>query len=115
MVADAKETTTFSREMEPDAQDVQSAVYWLRTRPLRVGEHDSVPIVAGKRQWTMEAEVIDQAPLETPAGRFDAVRVQISTAFAGKLPEPEGHPRPTSARMPGICRCASTPICCLVK
>jgi len=85
MVVDAKETTTFSREMEPDAQDVQSAVYWLRTRPLRVGERDSVPIVAGKRQWTMEAEVMAQAPLETPAGRFEAVRVEISTAFAGKL------------------------------
>jgi len=85
MTADDKGTTTFTQDMEPGAQDVQSAVYWLRTRPLQVGERDTVPIVAGKRQWTMEAEVMEQAPLETPAGRFDAVRVQISTAFGGKL------------------------------
>jgi len=85
MVEDARGTTTASSDMAPDAQDVQSAVYWLRTRPLLVGEHDSLPIIAGKRQWTMQAEVMAQAPLETPAGRFDAVRVEISTAFAGKL------------------------------
>jgi hypothetical protein len=85
MVEDARGTTTTSNEMAPDSQDVQSAVYWLRTRPLLVGERDSVPIVAGKRQWTMQAEVMEQTPLETPAGRFDALRVQISTAFAGKL------------------------------
>jgi hypothetical protein len=85
MVADAKSTSTFTHDIEPGAQDVQSAVYWLRTRPLKVGERDTVPIVAGKQQWTMQAEVVEQAPLDTPAGHFDAVRVQISTAFAGKL------------------------------
>ena len=85
MLEDARGTKTFTSAMEPDAQDVQSAVYWLRTRPLAVGERDAVPIVAGKRQWTMQAEVVGEAPLDTPAGRFDALRVQITTGFAGKL------------------------------
>ncbi len=85
MQEDARGTTTSSSEMPPDAQDVQSAVYWLRTRPLQVGERDSLPIVAGKRQWTMQAEVMARVPLQTPAGQFDAVRVEISTSFAGKL------------------------------
>jgi hypothetical protein len=85
MVSDERATTTSTQEMDPNAQDVQSAVYWLRTRSLKVGEHDAIPIVAGKRQWTLQAEVVDQAPLATPAGNFDAVHVQISTEFAGKL------------------------------
>jgi hypothetical protein len=85
LLEDSRGTTTTTTAMEPKAQDVQSAVYWLRTRPLRVGDHESVPVVAGKRQWTMEAEVTAQEPLATPAGRFDALRVRISTGFAGKL------------------------------
>ncbi len=37
MVAQTRRGPRPSRtaEMEPDAQDVQSAVYWLRTRPLQ--------------------------------------------------------------------------------
>jgi Protein of unknown function (DUF3108) len=85
MISDPRDTTTSVQEMDKDAQDLQSAVYWLRTRPLEPGERDTVSIVAGKRQWLMTAEVVGQESLETPAGRFDARRVQISTSFAGKL------------------------------
>jgi len=78
-------TETFAETMDRSAQDLQSAVYWLRTRPLQAGERDEVPIVAGKRQWAMGAEVIGPSPIKTPAGKFEAVLVRVATSFAGKL------------------------------
>jgi hypothetical protein len=80
-----KDPVSLSDPMDPNAQDFQSAVYWLRTRPLKVGDREEIPIVAGKRQWVMVATVTATPPLDVPAGHFDAVRVDVTTAFAGKL------------------------------
>lgn len=85
MLTDPKETRTFTAATPAEARDLQSAVYFLRTQPLRVGDRVELPIMAGKRQWILSAEVVKAVPLETPAGHFDALLVRLTTAFSGKL------------------------------
>ena len=82
---EGKDPVGLDDPMPATAQDFQAAVYWLRTRPLNVGDREEIPIVAGKRQWMMVANVIKAQPLEVPVGHFDAVQVVVTTSFAGKL------------------------------
>jgi hypothetical protein len=82
---DSNGAISWNVAIEPDAVDVIAATYWLRSRPMRVGDVETHPVFSGNAQWTMKAEVVSKEAVETPAGKFAAVLVHMSTYFAGKL------------------------------
>lgn len=69
----------------PTAHDIASAMFWLRTRPLTVGDREQVRVFTGHRTWTLVARVEGRETITTPAGRYRTVRVRIRTHFHGKL------------------------------
>jgi hypothetical protein len=73
------------RSVERDAQDVLSAMFWLRTRPLAVGDHDTLPIFMGKLQWPLGATVLGRESVPTALGPIDCMHVRLSATISGKL------------------------------
>lgn len=68
-----------------DVHDIASALLWLRLQPLEDGGHYQVPVLGGRRVFTLLADVVGREPISTEAGAFDAVKVQVRTAFDGKF------------------------------
>jgi hypothetical protein len=68
-----------------DVHDLTSALLWLRLQPLAPGQRYEVPVVASSRQFTLVAEVLDRESVETPAGTFAALKVQVRTQLEGKF------------------------------
>jgi uncharacterized protein DUF3108 len=69
----------------PDAIDVASAVFLLRTRRLAVGDEFAFPIFTGAKVFEGRAVVEERGNLDTPLGPQSVVRVRFRTGFAGKL------------------------------
>jgi hypothetical protein len=69
----------------PDATDVASAVFLLRTRRLAVGDEFAFPIFTGAKVFEGRAVVEERGNLDTPLGPQAVVRVRLRTGFAGKL------------------------------
>ncbi len=65
--------------------DVASAVFWLRTRPLHVGDRDQVRVFTGYRTWDLVAHVEGKETVKTAAGTWHTVRVRLETHFHGRL------------------------------
>lgn len=57
-------------------QDVISALYVIRTKTLRVGELVQFPINDGGRTYDVTVEVQSQEEVRTPAGTFQAFRLE---------------------------------------
>ena len=57
-------------------QDVISAFYFVRTRNFKVGETFRFPINDGGRTYDVEVEVQAMEPVKTPAGTFQAFRLE---------------------------------------
>ena len=57
-------------------QDVISALYVIRTKPLRIGELVQFPINDGGRTYDVTVEVQAQEDIRTPAGTFEAFRLE---------------------------------------
>lgn len=60
----------------PCVQDVLSALYVIRTKALRVGELVQFPINDGGRTYDVTVEVQAQEEVRTPAGAFQAFRLE---------------------------------------
>jgi hypothetical protein len=58
---------------------------YLRLQPLAVGQRYSVPVLAGRDLFTLDAEVVKAERLDTDIGEVDAVAVRIKTGFKGKF------------------------------
>ncbi|HSN15175.1 MAG TPA: DUF3108 domain-containing protein [Anaeromyxobacteraceae bacterium] len=89
-----KATVTVSRkgkvrtrevDVPADALDLPSVFMYLRLQPLAVGERYSVPVLAGRDLFTLDAEVVKAERLDTDIGEVDAVAVRIRTGFKGKF------------------------------
>jgi hypothetical protein len=65
--------------------DLVSAVIWLRVQPLEERDHYEIPVLGGRQLFTLVADVAGRETVSTPAGHFDAVKVQVRTAFRGKF------------------------------
>lgn len=72
-------------EMDPMAQDFASAVLWLRLQPLAPEARFEIPVFTTKGTFQLQASVVGKESVSTPAGRFDAWKVQVRTAFDGKF------------------------------
>jgi hypothetical protein len=72
-------------DIPADVHDLTAAVMWLRLQPLAPGQHYELPILSGTRQFKLVADVLAREEVDTPAGRFTALKVQARTAFEGKF------------------------------
>ena len=66
-------------EIPADVHDLTGALMWLRLQRLEPGHHHELPIVTGSRQFTLVADVLARETIDTPAGRFAALKVQVRT------------------------------------
>lgn len=78
-----KETKTYP--LQADAQDFASSVFWLRTQPLAVGRTFEIPVFTTNGPFTLVATVTGRERVETPVGDFDALKVEVKTAFEGNF------------------------------
>jgi len=65
-------TTEFSGTQ---LQDVLSAIYFIRTKPLEIGKSFDIYIGDGGRVYTIPVKVVQKKRLNTVLGRVDALRV----------------------------------------
>jgi hypothetical protein len=72
-------------EVPSNVHDLTSALMWLRMQPLRPGDRHEIPVCSGSRQFTLVADVLARETIQTPAGTFPSVKVQVRTAFEGKF------------------------------
>lgn len=87
---DAAGKTAYPRER--DVLDALSTLYYLRAARLAPGARFCFDLVANRRFWHLEATVAaKREKVETPAGRFDTVRVDALTRRADR---PADKPRP---------------------
>jgi hypothetical protein len=57
-------------------QDVLSAFYYVRTRPLALGTTVQVPTHDNRKSYEMEVKVHKRERIEVPAGKFDCILVE---------------------------------------
>lgn len=82
--------TSYPRER--DVLDALSTLYYLRAARLAPGDRFCFDLVANRRFWRLEATVAAKPErVETPAGRFDTLRVDATTR---RVDRPEDRPRP---------------------
>jgi len=72
-------------DIPPDVRDLTSALMWLRLQRLAPGGRFEIPICSGTRQFTLVADVLGRETVDSPAGRFTSLKVQVRTAFQGKF------------------------------
>jgi hypothetical protein len=82
--------TTYPRDRE--VLDALSTIYYLRAARLSPGDRFCFDLVANRRFWRLEGTVASSTErVETPAGRFETIRVDAKTRRADR---PEEKPRP---------------------
>lgn len=67
------------------AHDLTSAFLWLRLQALAPGDRHELPIVSGNRQFTLRASVAAHEEVETPAGTFRCVRIDVHMPVGGAM------------------------------
>lgn len=72
-------------DVPADVLDLPSVFMYLRLQPLAVGERHSLPVLAGKDLFNVEAEVVRVERLDTGIGELDAVAVRVKTGLKGKF------------------------------
>jgi len=78
--------TAYPRER--DVLDALSTIYYLRAARLAPGDRFCFDLVANRRFWRLEGSVAARTEkVETPAGRFDTVRVDATTRRADRPEE----------------------------
>lgn len=68
-----------------DAQDMASAMMWLRLQQLEPGRRFEVPVFTGSETFTLVATVAGKERIETGVGAIDAVRVEVQLGFKDKF------------------------------
>ncbi len=63
-------------EMTPEAQDIISAIYYLRTHDLYPGQVMNIKTHADHKNIDLEVRVGERSRVDTPAGKFDCIEVE---------------------------------------
>lgn len=71
-------TRRVTSEFTPPVQDVLSAVYYLRTQPLKVGTSFELSVSDSGRVFTVPIRVVERKRVKSILGRIDSVRVEAS-------------------------------------
>ena len=58
------------------SMDVLSAIYYVRSQDLSIGKTYTIPVHDGKRDYTMRVKAVGRETVKTPAGTFDALKVE---------------------------------------
>ena len=66
-------------------QDEVSAVFYVRTLDLQVGQPVYVDIFARGKNWQVKCEVLATETLEVPAGKFETIIVEPELRFDGVM------------------------------
>lgn len=66
------------------SHDLTSAIFWLRRRPLKVGDRESLRIFTGVKTWHLQGVVEGRERLSTPSGERSVVRLRLRTFEGGK-------------------------------
>jgi hypothetical protein len=85
VVVQAKSRSETTVSVPRDVHDLVSAYLSLRLHPLQPGDRVDLPVFTGSKDYTLEARVLGRERVETPAGPFPTVKVQVNTAFDGKF------------------------------
>lgn len=63
-------------DVPAQVHDVLSAFYYVRTRPLVIGQTFSIPTHDNRKSYEMEVRVHKKERIEVPAGKFDCILVE---------------------------------------
>jgi hypothetical protein len=78
-----------SADFSGQLQDVLSAIYFIRTKPLQIGKNFDIYIGDGGRVYTIPVKVVQRKQLKTVLGRVDALRVDAELFGPQRLMEDE--------------------------
>jgi hypothetical protein len=78
-----------SADFSGQLQDVLSAIYFIRTKPLEIGKSFDIYIGDGGRVYTIPVRVVQRKRLKTVLGRVDALRVNAELFGPQRLIEDE--------------------------
>jgi hypothetical protein len=78
------ETKEF-QQIAPFSQDSLSALYYIRSLPLNVGDVYRFPVISEAKSWEAEVTVVRKEILDTIMGRVEAVVVKPETKYQGIL------------------------------
>jgi hypothetical protein len=78
-------TSVDTYEIPRDVHDIAGAVLWLRLQPLEESGRYEIPVFSTRRIFTLRADVVGRERIETPAGTFETVKVQVQTGFEGNF------------------------------
>ncbi len=71
--------------MVPLSQDSLSALYYLRTLPLRTGEQVEFPVISEGKTWNARVTVLRREVVDSPMGKVPAIVLRPETQFQGAL------------------------------
>lgn len=84
-------TRRITSEFTPPVQDVLSAIYYLRTQPLKVGNSFDLSVSDSGRVFTVPIRVVEKKRVKSILGRLDSVRVEASLFGPTGMIERDGH------------------------
>ena len=73
---DEKEESLYDVKVPPFAMDVLAAFYYIRTRPLRIGDIISLVNHDNKKVYNLEVHVYMRETIDTAAGTFRCLKVE---------------------------------------
>jgi hypothetical protein len=73
---DKKKSEEKEGDLPPDALDVQSSLYYVRTLPLAVGASFTMDVHSGDKIYPLVVTVRKRQKIKVPAGTFDTFLVQ---------------------------------------
>jgi len=82
----SEEGTPGSRKVKigKNSQDFLSALYFLRTRELKVGESFIINLNNRKNNYEVEVKILRKAEIKVPAGKFTAYVTEVKVTSVGK-------------------------------
>ena len=83
------ESRRASADFSGQLQDVLSAIYFIRTKPLEIGKSFDIYIGDGGRVYTVPVKVVQRKRMNTVLGRVDALRVNAELFGPQRLMEDE--------------------------
>lgn len=75
----------------PDLHDLDSAIFYLRSQPLRQNEVYRLAVYPTSSAYLATATVLDRRPVHVPAGSYSAIRLDLKLQRIGKKGKLEPH------------------------
>jgi hypothetical protein len=77
-------------EFTPPVQDILSAIYYLRTRPLQIGKNLDLSVSDSGRVYKVPIRVVEKKRIKSVLGRVDAVRIEAGLFGPGGMIASDG-------------------------